>query len=131
MKAGVTHRVPLSRRTAILFSRPIPYQVEGCDLVFPGSDGCRPLSNMTLLEMLRGMDAETTAHGFRSTFRDWVADQTDYPREVSEAASAHAPTNRVEAAYRRTDFFNKRVQLMADWGGYCGEAYPRRRKPKR
>jgi integrase len=65
------------------------------------------------------MDLSVTVHGFRSSFRDWVADKTDYPREIAEAALAHAQQNRVEAAYRRTDFFQKRRALMQDWADHC------------
>jgi integrase len=65
------------------------------------------------------MNLTATAHGFRSSFRDWVADQTDFPREVAEAALAHTLENKVEAAYRRTDFFEKRKALMEEWGQYC------------
>jgi integrase len=65
------------------------------------------------------MDLAVTVHGFRSAFRDWVADQTDYPGEVAEAALAHAIPNKVEAAYRRTDFLEKRRNLMWDWSSYC------------
>jgi integrase len=74
---------------------------------------------MTLLKILRDMDAGVTVHGFRSAFRDWVAERTDFPGEVAEAALAHAISNKVEAAYRRTDFLEKRRALMRDWGAFC------------
>jgi integrase len=77
------------------------------------------MSDMTLLKILRDMNAGVTVHGFRSAFRDWVADQTNYPGEVAEAALAHAIPNKVEAAYRRTDFLAKRRDLMRDWADYC------------
>jgi integrase len=79
-----------------------------------------PMSDMTLLKILRDMETGVTVHGFRSTFRDWVADKTDFPGEVAEAALAHANSNKVEAAYRRTDFFEKRKALMDDWAAFCG-----------
>jgi integrase len=74
---------------------------------------------MSLLKILRDMDLEVTVHGFRSAFRDWVAEQTNYPGEVAEVALAHAIPNKVEAAYRRTDFLAKRRNLMRDWARYC------------
>lgn len=84
------------------------------DLVFPGQRLRNPLSDMTLLKIMRDMTAGVTVHGFRSAFRDWVADQTDFPGEVAEAAPAHTIPNKVEAAYRRTDFLEKRRRLMQD-----------------
>lgn len=74
---------------------------------------------MTLLKILRDMEAGVTVHGFRSAFRDWVADKTDFPGKVAGAALAHANSNKVEAAYRRTDFLEKRKALMTDWGTFC------------
>ncbi|MGD9812085.1 MAG: hypothetical protein AB7U35_12265, partial [Sphingobium sp.] len=70
-------------------------------------------------QLVRGMNLTVTVHGFRSSFRDWVADRTDYPGEVAEAALSHVLENKVEAAYRRTDFFAKRRALMQDWADYC------------
>ena len=77
------------------------------------------MSDMTLLQLVRGMGLSVTVHGFRSSFRDWVADKTSHPREAAEAALAHTLENKVEAAYRRTDFFDKRRALMQDWADYC------------
>jgi integrase len=74
---------------------------------------------MTLLKVLRDMKEPYTVHGFRSAFRDWVAEQTNFPSEVAEAALAHTIPNKVEAAYRRTDFLEKRRKLMEAWGAYC------------
>jgi integrase len=124
MKAGVAHAVPLSSQAGAVFRQTSALRIKGCDLVFPGQISQSPLSDMTLLEILRGMKLPVTVHGFRSTFRDWVADETDFPREIAEAALAHTLENKVEAAYRRTDFFAKRRKLMEDWGRYCagGEA---------
>ena len=76
---------------------------------------------MSMNMMLRRMKVEgITVHGFRSTFRDWCGDKTDYPREIAEAALAHKVGNSVELAYRRGTAFDKRRQLMNDWGEYCG-----------
>ena len=89
------------------------------DFVFAGERRAA-LSNMALLMLLRRMGhADLTAHGFRSTFRDWTADRTHYPREVVEAALAHTIANKVEASYRRSDLFDKRQPLMADWAVFA------------
>jgi integrase len=78
------------------------------------------MSNMVLLMLLRRMGrADLTAHGFRSTFSDWASERTGYPREAVEMALAHAVENKVEAAYRRGDLFEKRRRLMADWAAFC------------
>lgn len=82
---------------------------------YPGA----PLSDMTLSAVLRRMGVAAVPHGFRSTFRDWAAEQTDYPREVAEMALAHSIGNKVEAAYRRGDLFDKRKQLMQDWAEFA------------
>ena len=74
---------------------------------------------MTLLKVMRDMETGVTVHGFRSAFRDWVAEETSYPGEVAEAALAHAILNKVEAAYRRTDFLEKRRSLMCEWATFC------------
>lgn len=118
MKMGRTHLVPLSDAAVAVFERAKAFKVAASDLVFPGQNVKRPLSDMTLLKILRDMELGVTVHGFRSAFRDWVAEQTDYPGEVAEAALAHAVSNKVEAAYRRTDFLDKRRLLMSDWGAF-------------
>ena len=102
-----------------VFERAEKFRAPGIDLIFPGQKSKKPMSDMTLLKILRDMNAGVTVHGFRSAFRDWVADQTNYPGEVAEAALAHAIPNKVEAAYRRTDFLAKRRDLMRDWADYC------------
>lgn len=119
MKTGRAHAVPLSRQAIDVFRRAEKFRVPATDIVFPGQRLRNPLSDMTLLKILRDMAAGVTVHGFRSAFRDWVADQTDFPGEVAEAALAHAIPNKVEAAYRRTDFLEKRRRLMQDWGDFC------------
>jgi integrase len=78
------------------------------------------MSDMTLTMLLRRLGVDATAHGFRSSFRDWAAEATNFPREVAEAALAHAVESRVEAAYRRSDLLEKRRMLMEAWAGYCG-----------
>jgi integrase len=126
MKAGREHRVPLSDAAVAVLEkvRPLALAQDGkpdpAAPVFPGPRRALPMSNMTMLMLLRRMKrADVTAHGFRSTFSDWAAERTAYPREVVEMALAHAVVNRVEAAYRRGDLFEKRRQLMAAWAGHC------------
>lgn len=119
MKARRDHRVPLSD-AAVGLLRSLPRQ-DGCDYVFisPMAKG-KPLSNMALLSTLKRMGRDDlTAHGFRSTFRDWAAETTAYPDAVVEMALAHAISNAVEAAYRRGDLIEKRKRLMAEWSAYC------------
>jgi integrase len=118
MKGGKAHRVPLSDG-AIALLEALPREDSG-EYVFLGGRKGRPLSNMALLETLRRMGrGGLTAHGFRSTFRDWAAEATACPGEVVEMALAHVVGSKVEAAYRRGDLFEKRRRLMADWGSYC------------
>lgn len=121
MKARRLHRVPLSPAAIELLRAAASFKRAGVDLVFPAASG-KTLSDMTLTKALRDMDAPCTVHGFRSTFRDWAADRTDYPGEVAEAALAHTIPNAVEAAYRRTDFFDKRRELMDAWAKFAIEA---------
>ncbi len=129
MKAGREHRVPLSPR-ALEIARAQP---EGLFL-FAGGKEKQGLSDMALLEVLRRMGRDgLTVHGFRSTFRDWASERTSYPREVCEMALAHAISDKVEAAYRRGDLFEKRRKLMLDWEKFCelpkvsGKAMPIKR----
>ncbi len=114
MKAGKEHRVPLSAPALAILSK-LEKHKSG-EFVFPGGKTGKPLSGMALLMTLRRMDrADLTAHGFRSTFRDWAAERTNYPREVAEMALAHTVGDKVEAAYRRGDLFHKRIKLMEAW----------------
>ena len=88
--------------------------------MFPGAAANRPLSIMAMTMTLRRMKrGELTVHGFRSTFRDWVGEATATPREVAEAALAHALADKTEAAYARGDLFAKRVRLMDHWARFC------------
>jgi integrase len=119
MKMNRPHVVPLSPEAVGVLQRAAKFRAPTTDIVFPGQKLKKPLSDMSLLKILRDMDLEVTVHGFRSAFRDWVAEQTTYPGEVAEAALAHAVSNKVEAAYRRTDFLAKRHELMRDWARYC------------
>lgn len=119
MKAGRDHRVPLSPRAMALLAE--METIRQSNFIFPGTRRDRPLSNMVFLQLLKRMDLpDLTAHGFRSTFRDWAGEQTAFPREVAEAALAHVVGDKVEAAYLRGDLFEKRRHLMDAWASYCG-----------
>jgi integrase len=120
MKASKEHRVPLSPRAVEILEaiRPGPSEADG--FVFPGNKPKKPLSNMAFLMLLRRMErVGMTAHGLRSSFRDWCAERTNFPSEVAEMALAHAVGSKVEAAYRRGDLYGKRQQLMDHWATFC------------
>ena len=115
MKAKREHRVPLCRRAVVILeARRLG---GGSPLVFADGAGV-PLSTKRLRQLLQKHGIAAVPHGFGSSFRDWAAEETDHPREVIEAALAHVVQNRVEAAYRRTDLFERRRRLMNDWSGY-------------
>ncbi len=119
MKAGREHRVPLSLRCLEIL-RAAKQISDGGELIFPGQTPNKPLSNMAFLMTLRRMDrADITAHGFRSSFRDWAEERTNYPRTATEAALAHVVKDKTEAAYRRTDLFEKRRNLMETWATFA------------
>ena len=121
MKAGREHRVPLSDAALNALEAVAPLRSDGDDAwLFPGGKYGKPLSNMALIMLLRRMGyGDLTVHGFRSTFRDWCAEATNHPREVAEQALAHVLGDKVEAAYRRGDLFEKRRRLMEDWAQFC------------
>jgi integrase len=121
MKAGKAHRVPLSP-AAVALLEALP-RIAGSELVFPAPRGGQ-LSDMTLSAVMRRMKIDAVPHGFRSTFRDWAGERTNYPRDVVEMALAHTIKNKVEAAYRREDALDKRRRLMAEWAAYCDRAEP-------
>ena len=116
MKASREHRVPLSDQACEVLEQ-LPRMSEW---VFPGRKAKTGLSNMSLLQTLRRIDkGNVTTHGFRSSFRDWAAEQTAFPREVIESALAHTIGSQVELAYLRSDLLEKRRALMAAWGRHC------------
>jgi len=121
MKAGREHRIPLSGAALAILEQ--MSEIRESNFIFPGGKKGKPLSNMAMLAVIKRMGRDDlTAHGFRSTFRDWAAEQTNFPREVVEMALAHAIENKVEAAYRRGDLFQKRRQLMGAWARFSSEA---------
>ena len=127
MKAKREHRVPLCGRALEVLDA--ARALGDGDLVFPMRTG-RPISSSTLPKMLRYHGIHAVAHGFRSSFRDWAAERTDHPREVIEAALAHVVSNKVEAAYARSDLFERRRLLMDDWAAYlAGERPPEATRP--
>jgi integrase len=126
MKVGKEHVVPLSAAAIDVLERARQFHAPCSNLLFPGRDVRRLLSDMTLLKILRYAELPFTVHGFRSAFRDWAAEQTSYPSEVAEAALAHTVANKVEAAYRRTNYLDKRRVMMADWATFCTNVQPRR-----
>jgi integrase len=117
MKANREHRVPLSQR-ALKILAALPREDDNPH-VFVGSKRGQPLSDTAMRELMRGTRPDYVPHGFRSTFRDWAAECTNFPREVCEAALAHSNKDKVEDAYRRSDLFAKRRELMAQWATYC------------
>ena len=117
MKAGREHRIPLSDRALEVLAE--ARAISGDDgLIFPSTAG-RPLRNAALSDLLHELAIEAVPHGFRSSFRQWSAEQTNFPREVCEEALAHVNANKVEAAYQRSDLFEKRAELMNAWAEYA------------
>lgn len=117
MKAKREHRVPLSPRCLEILKR--AKELSGDGYIFPGRMKGEPLSNMAFLMTVRRMGIDTTAHGFRSSFRDWASERTNFPRDVCEMALAHTIKDKTEAAYRRGDLFDKRRDLMNSWAAYA------------
>lgn len=126
MKSRRQHRVPLTAPTISLIEAALSLRSDTRPdaALFPGSRPGSGLSIMAMTMVLRRMSrSDITVHGFRSTFRDWASDAaTTYPREVAEAALAHALNDKTEAAYRRTDLFEKRRRMMEDWVAYCSDS---------
>jgi integrase len=119
MKGSREHRVPLTEAALGVLEE--MRRLRQNEFVFPG-DRRAMLSNMAMEMLLRRMGRDVTVHGFRSTFKDWASERTNFPNEVSEAALAHVVGDKVEAAYRRGDMFEKRRRLMDAWGEYCAKA---------
>lgn len=119
MKADVEHIVPLSDAALDVLKRARVHKQDGNDLVFPGTRHGKPMSDMTLTKICRDAEIDAVPHGFRSSFRDWVSEETDFDRDVAEMALAHTIANPVEAAYRRGKLLQKRRKLMNLWADYC------------
>jgi integrase len=120
MKSGREHRVPLSAHALAILKEMQAHRQAKDAFVFPGGKNGRPLSNMAFLMLLRRMGfGDVTAHGFRSSFRDWAAERTKFPAEVAEMALAHTVSDKTVAAYNRSDLFERRRRLMAAWATFC------------
>lgn len=117
MKAKREHRVPLSSRAMEILGAARQLG-DGIGLVFPGSRAGKPLSDMTLSKLIKEIGFDADMHGFRTSFRMWTQEQTSFPREVAEAALAHSIRDKAEAAYARSDLFEKRRELMELWSRY-------------
>jgi integrase len=118
IKSGKPHRVPLSRQALRIIET--MQKVSSGPYIFPGAGQSGAMGAMAMLQLLKRMGrSDLTVHGFRSTFRDWVAEQTPFPSFVAEAALAHAVADKVEAAYRRGELIKKRRELMDAWASYC------------
>ena len=128
MKAKREHRVPLSGRAVDILQAARKLGDGRGRLVFP-SRGDNPISVTRLPRMLRSLKVAAVPHGFRSSFRDWAAEETNHPREVVEAALAHAVVNRTEAAYARSDLFERRRRLMDEWASYLAGSRPSTQAP--
>jgi len=116
MKAGKEHRIPLSEPAIAQLDRLEPKGL--ADLIFPGQNRRKPLSNMAMLKTMHRLGVHYTPHGFRSTFRTWISEETNHSHEVAEAALAHVIGNKVVAAYNRGDLFEKRRTLMVEWSQF-------------
>jgi integrase len=123
MKSARKHTVPLPERCLDLLAQAKKLSGTGA-YVFPGRSADKPLSNMVFLMTVRRMGLDITVHGFRSSFRDWASERTNFPREVCEQVLAHVLKDKTEAAYRRGDLLDKRRDLMASWAAFatCAQA---------
>ena len=121
MKSGKEHKIPLCDRAAEILHTAI--KGKPADLVFPGPKGDIP-SNNFFTALLKRMEVEATAHGFRSTFKDWARECTGYSDEVSELALAHVNSDATRAAYARSELIDKRRLLMGDWEQFCDKGKP-------
>jgi integrase len=117
MKSGVAHRVPLSKQALTLLNR--LQHMAGTDLLFPSPRGGSQLSDMAMNKVMRDMKAGGVPHGFRSTFKDWALERTNFQHEISEKALAHTVGDAVERAYLRSDAFAKRRRMMQQWADFC------------
>lgn len=119
MKTERAHVVPLSEGAVDVFVRMRAFRETSSELIVPSRQLGKPMSDMTLTKICRDMDVNAVPHGFRSSFRDWVAEETDFEGAIAEMALAHTISNKVEAAYRRGNLLEKRRKLMESWGAYC------------
>jgi len=121
MKMKRAHRVPLGIRGMEILSQAKMFDF-GYDLIFPNPNSGKPLSDMTLSKLVKELGFDVDVHGFRTSFRTWAQEQTDYPREIAEMALAHGVGNAVEQAYARSDLLDRRRKMMNDWADYIAQA---------
>jgi integrase len=118
IKAGKEHRIPLSSRAMAILKK--LHAAKTSPYVFEGAKAQRPLSSMAMAMHLRRLERpDITVHGFRSSFRDWVWEETEFPHELAEQALAHTIPNKSEAAYRRGDAIERRRAMMNAWADFC------------
>jgi integrase len=120
MKAKRDHRVPLAPRAVAILTEAKGLD-DGKGLVFPGTKAGKPLSDMTLSKLVKELGFDADVHGFRTSFRTWAQERTNFPREVAEAALAHTIKDKAEAAYARSDVFDKRRKMMEVWAAYLAQ----------
>jgi len=120
MKAKRDHRVPLAPRAVEILTQ-AKGLTDGAGLVFPGTKAGKPLSDMTLSKLVKELGFDADVHGFRTSFRTWAQERTNFPREVAEAALAHTIKDKAEAAYARSDMFDKRRKMMEAWAAYLAQ----------
>lgn len=120
MKAKRDHRIPLATRAVEILTQ-AKGLTDGEGLVFPGTKAGKPLSDMTLSKLVKELGFDADVHGFRTSFRTWAQERTNFPREVAEAALAHTIKDKAEAAYARSDMFDKRRKMMEAWGAYLAK----------
>jgi integrase len=121
-KSGREHRVPLTEDAVKVFKSMQARKLN--DFVFPGRSDNKPLTTAACLKLVRDLGYKVTVHGFRSSFRDWAAEQTNFPRELQEAALSHVVGDQTERAYARGDLLTKRALMMEDWAKYCRSQKP-------
>jgi integrase len=119
MKSGREHVVPLSEAATAVFLLAQQFRTNASDIVFPGLKRATPLSDMALTKLLRDLSIPFTVHGFRTSFRGWVAEETEFAGELAERALAHVIPGKAERAYNRTLQVSKRLPLMEAWGTFC------------
>jgi len=122
MKAGKEHQVPLCPRAITILEEMAKVRAAHGAVVFQGAKAGQPLSTMAFGMLLRRMDLDVTAHGFRSSFRDWAGEKTNFPRDLAEQALAHAVGDDTERAYRRMQGLERRRKMMEAWAKFCAGA---------
>jgi integrase len=124
MKAGVAHRVPLPSRCMEILEQAKEIS-QGSEYIFEGTKPNKPLSENTFNKLVKELGLEVHAHGFRTSFRTWTQEKTNYPREIAETALAHSLKDKAEAAYARSDLLEKRAEMMEAWAQFISSNIPK------